>query len=53
MSELEERVRAALSDPGELERLTKMAQQLMGAQPEETAPPASTEEEPARPASTA
>ena len=30
MSELEERVRAALSDPGELERLTKMAQRIMG-----------------------
>ena len=30
MSELEDRLNAVLSDPGELERLTRMAQKLMG-----------------------
>ena len=48
MSELEERLRSVLSDPGELDRLSKMARQLMGGGPaassaaEEnaTAPPA-------------
>ena len=30
MNELEERLHAVLSDPGELERLTKTAQQLLG-----------------------
>lgn len=33
MSELEDRLNAVLSDPGEMERLTRMAQQLMGGAP--------------------
>ena len=46
MSELEERLNAVLSDPGEMERLTKMAQRLLGGagedggQPEAAAAPA-------------
>ena len=40
MSELEERLQAVLSDPGELDRLAKMARQFMGGgapEPEENA----------------
>lgn len=43
MSELEERLQSVLSNPGELDRLAKMARQLMGGgapQPEESAPAA-------------
>ena len=38
MNELEERLNAVLSDPGELSRLTKMAQQLLGGEEETPAP---------------
>ena len=44
MNELEERLNAVLSDPGELERLTKMAGRLLGGgsaeAPEAETPPA-------------
>ena len=32
MSELEDRINSVLSDPGQMERITKLAQSLMGAQ---------------------
>lgn len=38
MSELEERLQSVLSDPGELERLAKMARQLMGGGPAASPP---------------
>ena len=40
MNELEEKLNAVLSDPGEMSRLAQMASRLMGgAQPESEAPP--------------
>ncbi len=39
MSELEDRLHAVLSDPGELDRLAKMARQLMGGGPASSPPP--------------
>lgn len=39
MSELEDRLHAVLSDPGELDRLAKMARQLMGGGPAASPPP--------------
>ena len=41
MSELEDRLSAVLSDPGELDRLAKMARRLMGGGPAEESPPPS------------
>ena len=47
MSELEDRLQAVLSDPGEMERLSKMAQRILGGAETEEAAESAAEPPPA------
>ena len=53
MSELEERLNAVLSNPGELDRLAKMARQLMQGDASEPPPKAESDTGPSLPAGAA